>query len=42
MGDMVKSLIWEDGCLKLVDQTRLPMVFDVVECRTSVQVADAI
>ncbi len=38
----MKTLRWEDGALKLIDQTRLPLEFAVVECRTYQEVADAI
>ncbi|MCL5959485.1 MAG: S-methyl-5-thioribose-1-phosphate isomerase [Chloroflexi bacterium] len=38
----MKTLQWEDGALKLIDQTRLPLEFAVVECRTYQEVADAI
>lgn len=42
MAGKVSSLLWEDGRLKLIDQTKLPVSFEVVECRTYEEVADAI
>lgn len=42
MADKVHSLIWTGDCLKLLDQTKLPMVLDYVECRRWDEVADAI
>ncbi|MBI2954167.1 MAG: S-methyl-5-thioribose-1-phosphate isomerase, partial [Chloroflexi bacterium] len=38
----MKTLWWEDGLLKLVDQTRLPLEYVIVECRTHLDVARAI
>lgn len=42
MAGKVRSLVWDDGCLKLIDQRRLPTSLEVVECRTYQEVADAI
>ncbi len=35
-------MTWADGCLKLIDQRKLPSHLEVVECRTYKEVADAI
>jgi methylthioribose-1-phosphate isomerase len=42
MANRVRSLVWKDDRLQLIDQTKLPLCFQVVECTTYDQVADAI
>ena len=42
LSDRVRTLVWVDGRLKLIDQTKLPTTFEVVECTTYQEVADAI
>ena len=42
MAGKVRSMTWADGCLKLIDQRKLPSHLEVVECRTYKEVADAI
>ena len=42
MADKVRSLAWADGSLHVIDQTKLPAVFEVIECRRWDEVADAI
>ncbi|NMB46363.1 MAG: S-methyl-5-thioribose-1-phosphate isomerase [Firmicutes bacterium] len=42
MQGRVRSLLWADGKLKLIDQTKLPITFEVVECTTYQEVGDAI
>jgi len=37
-----KTLWWEDGKLKLIDQSRLPEKLEIVECGTVEQAAAAI
>lgn len=38
----MKTMEWQDGCLKLLDQTRLPLEVAYVTCRTAEEVAEAI
>ncbi|HHU70309.1 MAG TPA: S-methyl-5-thioribose-1-phosphate isomerase [Thermoanaerobacterales bacterium] len=38
----MKPIIWEKGCLKLLDQTKLPLEEKIIECRSYQAVADAI
>ncbi|MGE5507195.1 MAG: S-methyl-5-thioribose-1-phosphate isomerase [Chitinophagales bacterium] len=38
----VKTLEWQPGCLRLIDQRRLPAAVEVVECRTVEETARAI
>ncbi len=38
----VRSLVWQDGALHLIDQRRLPLAFETVVCRTAPEVAEAI
>ncbi len=38
----MRTVWWEDGVVKLIDQLRLPQELAVVECRTAAQVAHAI
>ena len=40
--DILKTLEYENGLLKLIDQTKLPLEYSVVECRTYGEVAQAI
>ena len=42
MADKVRSLVWADDILRLIDQTKLPAIFQFVECRRWEEVADAI
>lgn len=38
----VRSLVWRDGALHLIDQRQLPLAFETVVCRTAAEVAEAI
>ncbi|MDI3535239.1 MAG: methylthioribose-phosphate isomerase [Thermosediminibacterales bacterium] len=38
----IQPIKWEDGCLKLIDQTKLPSKLEIIECRDYHSVADAI
>ncbi|NMB26115.1 MAG: S-methyl-5-thioribose-1-phosphate isomerase [Firmicutes bacterium] len=38
----VASLVWKNDHLELIDQTKLPLSFEVVQCTTYKEVADAI
>ncbi|OUN01469.1 MAG: S-methyl-5-thioribose-1-phosphate isomerase [Firmicutes bacterium ZCTH02-B6] len=38
----VRSLVWRDGALHLIDQRHLPLAFETVVCRTAHEVAEAI
>jgi len=38
----VRSLVWTGDSLRLIDQTKLPAVFEFVECRRWQEVSDAI
>ena len=38
----VRSLVWRDGALHLIDQRKLPLAFETVTCRTAREVAAAI
>jgi methylthioribose-1-phosphate isomerase len=39
---MIKPLFWEDGKLFIVDQTRLPLKYSLVEIKNHVEMAEAI
>ena len=34
INDIPRTIWWEDGKVRLVDQSRLPLVGDVLECET--------
>jgi len=38
----MRPMIWENGCLKLIDQTKLPLEKIYIECKDHHSVADAI
>lgn len=38
----MKTVEWTDGVVRLIDQTRLPLDLVIVECRTHLEVAEAI
>ncbi len=38
----MRTIFWEDNAVKLIDQTRLPDEFTIIECRSVEQLADAI
>lgn len=38
----METMIWKDGSLRLLDQTRLPLEVTYVDCKTADQVAEAI
>ncbi len=38
----MRTVFWEDNAVKLIDQTRLPDEFTIIECRSVEQLADAI
>lgn len=38
----METMVWKDGSLRLLDQTRLPLEVTYVDCKTAGEVADAI
>jgi len=38
----MKPIVWDKGCLRLLDQTKLPLEEKIIECRDYRSVADAI
>jgi len=42
MGKLPRTIIWENGIVKMVDQTLLPKKLKIIECRTVDEILDAI
>jgi len=42
MGKLPRTIIWENGVVKMVDQTLLPKKLKIIECRTVDEILDAI
>jgi methylthioribose-1-phosphate isomerase len=40
--DSVRPIVWADTCLRLLDQRRLPLINEYIECHSSLEVVESI